>query len=223
MSRVQEISAQQLKQMDRRRFDAEYLKWVDWQWQDDWYVENATQLFYEKYKSNGIEIERLNYSISFSQGDYASFSGRVFLTEWMETVRVAPDGPTYAERYPALFAACKEDGSYMNVTGEDRRTSWRATFNEGWSGVAPCGIFANMSEADWDELVEEQAGEADVETEVLKYCDAIGGEIYDHLSDVYLEATSEEAFLDSCEANEVTFEVEIDEEECHDEICCEDQ
>lgn len=205
------LSASELKQRDPRRFDREYSKWAEWQWEDDWYVEDTKERFTRLYEDKGIEIENLHYSISFSQGDYASFSGRVFLAEWMAAVQVCPNGPTYAERYPALFLACDEDGSYMRIHGEDDRRGWRVDFREGWSGVGPSGIFANMPEEDWDALVEEQAIEADLEAEVREYCQSIGHEMYRELSDAYMEATSEKEFLASCEANNITFEIELEE------------
>lgn len=207
-----QVSASELKEMDPRRFDREYSKWVEWQWEDDWYVTNAHERYQELYKPKGIEIERLHYSISFSQGDYASFSGRVYLAEWMAAVNVAPNGPTYAERYPALYLACDGDGTYINISGEDGRRGWRTDWHEGWTGVGPQGIFKNMSDEDWDELVQEQASEADLEDEIIKYCQSIGRELYDELRDSYMEATSEEEFIASCEANDITFEVEMDEE-----------
>lgn len=208
---VAQVSASELKEMDPRRFDREYSKWVEWQWEDDWYITNTHERFQEAYKSKGIEIEKLHYCIAYSQGDYASFTGRVFLSEWMAAVNVAPNGPTYAERYPALFLACDGDGTYVNVMGEDDRRGWRSDWHEGWAHVGPQGIFANMDEEDWDELVEDQAREADLEDEIIKYCQAIGSEIYRELSDAYLDATSEEEFIASCEANDVTFEIELEE------------
>jgi hypothetical protein len=203
--------------MDPRRFDAEYLKWTEWQWQDDWPIEDAQDYFTEMYKPKGIDISELHYRIAYSQGDFASFTGRVYLAEWMAAVQTRPDGPTYAERYPALYLACCEDGSYANIRGEDDRRGWSLDWNEGWTGVGPQGIFQHMSEEDWDELVSEQDQEAGLEGEILKYCQAIGRELYDHLRDTYEDMTSEEAFIESCEANEITFDVEIE-----DEICCED-
>lgn len=197
--------------MDPRRFEREYSKWTEWQWEDDWYVEDTKERFTERYKSKGIDIERLHYCISYGQGDFASFDGRVYLAEWMQAVQTCPNGPTYAERYPALFLACAEDGSYMNVTGEDDRRGWRSDWHEGWSGVGPSGIFANMPEEDWDALVEEQASEAELEDEILKYCRSIGRDMYDELRDSYEAATSEEEFIASCEANNVTFEIELEE------------
>jgi hypothetical protein len=210
------LSAKELKEMDRRRFDREYSKWAEWQWQDEWPVECTQERFTEMYKPKGIEIEKLHYCVSFSQGDYASFSGRVFLAEWMAATQTCPDGPTYAERYPALYLACDADGSYLTVHGEDGRRGWRIDWHESWTGVGPCGIFANMPEEDWDSLVSEQDSEAGLEDEIRKYCQSIGSEMYRELSDAYLDSTSEESFIESCEANEIMFEVE----ESEDEVCC---
>lgn len=225
-SSVREVTAAELKQLDRRRFDREYLKWHEWQWDDDWIIEDTQERYANQYKLKGIDIETLHYSVSYSQGDYASFTGRVYLADWMRAVNVAPDGPTYAERWPALYLACDADGSYIDVKGEDDRRGWRADYQENWYNTPPSGIFATMPEEDWEALVLEQASEAGLETEIMKYCRSIGKDIYRDLSDYYLEATSEDAFIESCEANSVTFEIEVepeDSEEDEHEICCEDQ
>lgn len=211
-SAVVAVSANELKKMDPRRFEREYSKWVEWQWEDDWYITDAKEHYQELYKPKGIEIEELHYRISFSQGDYASFSGRVFLAEWMAAVQTCRDGPTYAERYPALYLACSEDGSYMRIHGEDDRRGWRWDLEEGWVHIGPCGIFANMPEEDWESLVEGQAEEADLGAEIREYCERIGRDLYRHLSDAYMDATSEEEFIASCEANDITFEIETEEE-----------
>jgi hypothetical protein len=208
MTSVTTVSPLELKNLDRRRFDREYSKWAEWQWQDDWYVDDTLTRFKEKYRPKGFEIEGLHYSISYSQGDFASFNGRVFLAEWMEATLTCKDGPTYAERYPALYLACSEDGSYMSIYGEDSYRGWRVDFQENWYSTAPSGIFTNLGEAAWDELVSEQSSEADLESEILRYCRSIGSEIYDELRDSYEHATSEESFIESCEANDITFEIE---------------
>ena len=210
-STTREISAVELKQMDPRRFEREYSKWCEWHWEDDWYIEDALESFRNKYQPKGFEIEQLHYRISYSQGDFSSFDGRVFLAEWMQATLTRPDGPTYAERYPALYLACDADGSYMTVRGEDERRGWRLEYQEGWFGVAPAGIFANLDDEAWEELVTEQCYEADLEAELIAYCQSIGREIYDTLRDSYEHATSEESFIESCEANNVTFEIELEE------------
>ena len=207
---VKYVTASELKEMDPRQFEREYFRWAEWAW-DDYYVEDAQSYFIDMYRPKGIEIESLRYSISYSQGDYASFDGRVFLADWMEAVPPCPGGPTYAERYPALYLACREDGSYMGVRGEDSRFGWRASFEESWMGVGPCGVFSGLDEEDWEELVADQAREAGLEVEVLRYCKDIGHELFRYLQDSYESATSEEAFIESCEANDVKFEIEVEE------------
>ena len=207
---VQVLTAEELKTADPRRFDREYSKWTEWQWQDAWFVEDAQGYFTEKYKPMGIEVSSLNYSIGYCQSDFASFDGRVYLAEWMEKMQICPDGPTYAERYPALYLACKTDGGYITVNGEDSRRGYRCDWYDVWISTAPCGIFANMPEEDWDSLLESQAAEADLEGAILERCRTIGREIYEYLRDSYEAATSEEAFIESCEANEITFEIEED-------------
>jgi hypothetical protein len=201
------VTAEKLKSSDPKRFQKEYLKWSEWQWQDDWYIDNTLERFQNKYRPKGFEIEELHYRISYSQGDYGSFSGRVIPAEWMEATLTCPDGPSYAERYPALYLACSEDSSYMNIKGADGRRDWRVDYQEGWYGVAPSGIFAGLSEMDWDELVAAQCYEADLEEKLIAYCRSIGTEIYDELRDAYEDATSEESFIESCEANDITFEI----------------
>jgi hypothetical protein len=202
------ISAEELKEKDPRRFEKEYSRWTEGQWDSAWYVEDTEAYFKEKYKRHGIEIETLNYSLGYSQGDYASFDGRVFLDEWMATVRIIPDGPTYAEAYPALFLACQEDGSSVTIDGEDSRRGWRTNLRESWWGVVPQGIFAGLDDEAWSELVAEQLSSADLEEEVRKYCEAIGREIYKMLQESYEAETSEEAFIESCDINGVTFDIE---------------
>lgn len=206
---IQTLTASELKTADPRRFEREYFKWIEWQW-DDFYAEDTQAFFKEKYEPFGIDIHDIRYSLGYCQSDFASFNGRVDLAKWMEKVQVCPDGPTYAERYPALYLACQEDGSYIRVTGQDGRRGWHLDMYECAKGVAPCGIFANMSEEDWDALVEEQYEEADLDNKVRQYCKDIGHELYDALIDSYEAVTSEDAFIESCEVNEITFEVEED-------------
>lgn len=207
------VTAKELKKTDPRRFEKEYSKWTEWQWEDDWYIENTLERMKDKYRPKGFEIEQLHYRVSYSQGDFGSFSGRVFLAEWMEATYTRKDGPTYAERYPALYLACSEDGSYMTIRGEDGRRGWRMEYQESWYSTAPSGIFANLDEEAWDGLVVDQCYEADLEAEMIAYCQRVGREIYDELRDAYDHATSEESFIESCEANDVRFEIETEEEE----------
>lgn len=217
---TKQVTAEELQTADPRRFEKEYSKWVEWQWDDMGYVEDIQAQFHARYAPMGIDITDLHYSLGYCQSDFASFDGRVNIAEWMKVVPTCPDGPTYAERYPALYLAWQGDGGYMTIYGAANRRGWRADYQDDLvSNIAPCGIFANMPEEDWEALLIEQISEADLEREVLEYCKAIGRELYDSLVDSYESVTSEDAFIESCEAYEVTFEIELEGD--GDEVCSE--
>jgi hypothetical protein len=63
----------------------------------------------------------------------------------------------------------------------------------------------------WVELVEDQSGSLDVEAEIKSTCERFMSEMYYKLRDEYEHLTSEESFIESCECNEITFEIEGEE------------
>ena len=77
--------------------------------------------------------------------------------------------------------------------------------------TAPSGVFSDLPQTDWEELVDAQADAADMEDSVLTWCKDLAHELYINLRDEYEWRTSKEAFLESCECNEITFEVEWEE------------
>jgi hypothetical protein len=67
----------------------------------------------------------------------------------------------------------------------------------------------------WDVLVEEQYYAAGLEDELQSYVDDACRDLYQRLRDEADHLLSEESFIESCECNEITFEIE---EEDH-EVC----
>lgn len=206
------LTIKELKEHDPKRYEREYYKWCEadhYQIDTQWVLED----FQQKYKPSGVHIEELHWNVSYSQGDYGSFDGRVFLAEWMAATKYSAE-ETYAEKFPALYLACDEDGSYLKIEGRQWRSRWYVDFNEHWYTVSPKGIFANLEEDAWDALVEDQASDADLEAEVREFCENIGQEIYDSIRDEYDEMTSYASFEEYCAWNELTFEVENEDEIC---------
>jgi hypothetical protein len=154
---------------------------------------------------------KLQFSLSYSQGDYATFEGRIDVHTWMD---VTKDGElTYAEKYPALRLAIEDYGDYASVTTYNRNCVARVNLDGGCIGnTYAAGIFAGLEAEAWDELVEEQYDEAGLEQALQDYVDDISQELYTDLRDEYEYRTSEESFIESCECNDVTFET--DDEEC---------
>lgn len=147
------------------------------------------------------------FSLSYSQGDYATFEGRIMVWEWMEATK---DGPqTYAEKYPALFLAAQDYGDWASVNTWHRSCNARVTYDAHLVGnTYPEGVFSGLDQEAWDELVEEQVDAAGLEQAMQDYVDDISRQLYRDLRAEYEHLTSEESFIESCECNDVTFEIE---------------
>ena len=201
---MRDVTAKELKELDPRRFKEEYYKWqeyaADYDWAD-WIKDNYTA----DMRVEGIKIDNFYWDISYSQGDGANFDGHAVVHEWMEA------NPQYAEQYPALYLACKQDGSYVSVRTGNRGHNMHFNLNESWWGTDPCGIFHMLDKDTWVELVDDQAGFLDVEAEIRSTCERFMQDMYYKLRDEYEHITSEESFIESCECNEVTFEIEGEE------------
>lgn len=200
------ITPEELKKLHPKRFEKEYYKWVEYATHHDW-ADWIKEDFEAEMKCVGIHVDNFWWDISYSQGDGASFDGHVKLHEWMADTK-AMDDQTYAELYPALYLACKQDGSYIGVGTRNRGHYLSLAFNESWWGTDPEGIFNGLDKDTWVELVEDQASSASLEDEIRSTCERFMKDMYYKLRDEYAEITSEDAFVESCEINGITFEVE---------------
>ena len=191
---------EELKTLHPKRFKKEYEAWQEHAIYDDW-----ADWIKEDYESQmlceGIKVDNFEWDISYSQGDGAAFNGHVVVHEWMEA------NPQYMEQYQALYLACKQDGSYVTLrTG--RGMYMHANLNESWWGTDPEGIFNGLDKDTWVELVDDQSGAANPEDEIKSTCERFMSDMYRTLRDEYENITSEDAFVESCDANGVTFELE---------------
>lgn len=203
------VTAKELKELDPKRFDREYWEWREnsplW---DDWY-EYVEQNFTDDMAARGVRVDDIQFSLSYSQGDYASFIGRVDVSHWMQCNKWH-DVP-YSEEFPALFLAVDQDGSYMLVETSNRGHQ-RYDFRDCTYNTEPCGLFQHLEQEAWETLIEEQSDSADLESNLEAWCNARSHELYCKLRDEYEHYTSEESFIDSCECNDVTFELETEDE-----------
>lgn len=200
------ITAQELQSADPKRFQKEYLKWteyaIDYEWWD--YMQDRLK---EDLAPAGVTVERLLFSLSYSQGDYAAFEGRINLGMWMEVNKCG--GQTYAEKYPALHLAAQDYGDWASVNTWNRSCGAKVTYDAHLVGnTYPEGVFSGLDQEAWDGLVEEQMDAAGIEQALQDYVYAISDELYTDLRDEYEHLTSEESFIESCECNDVTFEIE---------------
>lgn len=203
---MSKLTAQELQRTDPKRFQREYSEWCEYAVDYDWWDWTEERLR-ETLAPAGVRVERILFSLSYSQGDYATFEGRINIDMWMEVIQ---DGEqTYAEKYPALHLAIRDYGDYASVSTQGHT---RVNFDGNVVGnTCPTGIFSALDQEAWDELVEEQYLAAGLETALQDYVDDISHQLYRDLQDEYEHLTSEESFIESCECNDVTFEIE---EEC---------
>jgi hypothetical protein len=199
------LTARDLQKTDPKRFQKEYLEWtnygVDYDWWD--YMEERLK---ENTAIDGVRVERIEFRLSYSQGDYATFTGSIDVAMWMEANTYG--GQTYAERFPALYLSARDIGDDALVTTW-RQSNARVNYDGNLVGnTYPRGIFSALEQDAWDELIEEQYDMAGLEQALQDYVDNISAELYTDLREEYEHLTSEESFIESCECNDITFEIE---------------
>lgn len=195
------VTAKELQTHHQKRFQKEYSKWAEYAPDHDWweYVEEG---FKEDVRPFGVTIgpNDMHFSLGYSQSDYAAFTGRIDIADYMQA-------KGWDVEYPALYLAVKDCGDYATVS--DRRSSARVNYNGACIGnTYPAGVFKNLEQDAWDELIEEQYYAAGLEDELQSYVDEVCNDLYKRLRDEYEHLTSEESFIEHCECNEVTFEIE---------------
>ena len=158
--------------------------------------------FKENAAAKGVHVVQIGFGLSYSQGGYASFEGRISVPEWMEA-------KGYDETYPALYLAALDYGEFALVSDRSRG-SWPRVNLDGMvvGNTYPTGIFKHLEQEAWDELVEAQYSSAGLEDEMQSEVEALCRKLYSDLCDEYEHLSSEESFIESCECNEITFELE---------------
>ena len=187
--------------MAPKRFQEEYSKWCEYALDYDWW-----DYIYEGFAADvrpfGVTIEPhgIYFSVSHCQSDYAAFTGRIDVAEYMQAKGLD-------ERYPALYLAVDDCGDYATVS--EMRSHGRVNYDGGCVGnTYPAGVFQHLEQGAWDELVSEQYYEASLEDELQSYVNDVCRDLYQRLRDECDHLTSEESFIESCECNEITFEIE---------------
>lgn len=191
------MNVTELREHDPKRFQREYDKWQEHTPDYDWW-DCIEESFIENCANQGVRVDKITFSGFYSQGDGAAFTGRVDVYQWMEQ-----KGQHIT--HPAAYLACKDDGSYVSLeTG--RGNNMRANLEQWANQTAPSGMFKGLEQEAWEELVDEQISDLSIEDEVLSFCNDLAQELYTDLRDEYEQLTSEETFIEHCEANEITFE-----------------
>ena len=205
---MQHITVQELQTQHLNRFKKEYESWREYALDYDWW-DYVVEGFAEDVRPFGVTIgpNDVHFSVSHCQSDYAAFQGRIDIADYMRE-------KGWDETYPALYLAVSDCGDYATVS--ERRSNARVNYDGACIGnTYPAGVFQHLEQDAWDELVEEQYYAAGLEDELQSYVDEVCTDLYRRLRDECDHLLSEESFIESCECNDITFEIE---EENH-EIC----
>lgn len=198
------LTARELREHDPSEFEREYYEWQEYAGGYEWW-DFLYDVFKEDMAKFGVWVEDITFRLAYSQGDGAAFIGRINFSDWMKC-----EG--YAEKYPVLYLDARAYGAYANPRNH-HHSEYISYVNLEYSpgNCYPEGVFADLPQADWDELAEEQYAAEDWEKLLVEWCRDKADDLYHKLVAEYEYLTSEDAFIESCEANEVTFEIEGEE------------
>lgn len=197
------LTVRELKDMDPKRFEKEYYRWCENEPYDDW-AECIEGDFRVRHAPQGVEAYSVWFSLHGPDG-YACFSGVVHAAKLMKHLKLD-------EEYLPLYLAMESDGSRFRVSGS-RRGGMQVDFDGVPGDTEPMGVFSTLDQEAWENLLREQLEESDLESVAEEFCDDICHELYKELEQEYEHMTSEESFIESCEINDVTFEIEIEGDE----------
>jgi hypothetical protein len=174
---------------------------------DDWYEPIYAQYIGDKeLEAKGMFVDQIHYSGFYSQGDGASWTGRINLDDFI-THYVKPEHPD-AGRYMALLALMQEEwisvraliyttsfmyvhSGGMRLEGVDVMADIDADDND---SVFTQGIFQGAGINDVARAIGVEGLVNDLEEWVLKEAKSLADEIYIALRDEYEHYTSEETF-----------------------------
>lgn len=186
-----------LKETDHDRYLKKYYDWCRWVPDDDWW-EWVQEGFTEDCKPLGIRVDEIQFD-----NHNAAFTGKVNVAEWMKSQKLD-------EKWYPLYLAYDYDDSYVLV-GAGYRCNLTLTWYDSLPRVPPIGVFSEMPEQDWEDMLQEMIMQFDPDTELRDSLAGLCDDLASRLQQAYEDETSEEQFIESCEINEVTFEEDEDE------------
>lgn len=203
MHKTTELTVTELRDWYPERFEKEYHDWLTYQPYEGWseYLEGD---FRERHAPQGVDARSIWFSLH-RQGAGAAFTGVVYVAKFMQHMKLD-------ETYLPLYLAVCDDGSYVKVHNSRMNNVQLAFDGAAWD-TAPSGVFSELSQDAWCELINEQWDASKIEVLIEDFCNDICHTLYKELEAEYDALTSEEEFIASCEANEITFEIDTGEEE----------
>jgi len=201
MASVREVDIHELKTLNPKRFEKEHMDFLANGPYPDWWDTIEDEFRREMYELD-VTVDEITFEgLDWGHAD-ANWSGQIGLAYLMKHTGLD-------ERYPALYLAVEHDRSwaYVRLTGRNRNRM-EVELQEATRYVMPCGIFSELDEDAWEALIDEQITEADLPSVAEKFAQDKADALLDALQSEWDHISSEEYFIESCEINEVKFEIE---------------
>ena len=205
MASAREVDIHELKALDPKRFEKEHQNFLDTGLYHEWW-DAVEDDFKQQMDELGVQVADIQFEgIDYGHAD-AVWTGSLHLAPFMK--RTGLD-----ERYPALYLAVEHDRAWARVY----LTGWRnktleVDIQETTRFMAPLGIFSELDEEVWEELLDDQWRESGIEEAVREFAQEKADVLLDALRSEWDHISSEEYFIESCEINEVKFELEVEDE-----------
>jgi len=198
------LTAAQLKEKDPRLFEKEYYSWLGYAADYGWWEYHTDAFEKEMQEKYDMYVDSVDFEENY--GWRVAAKGTIKLHLLMEHLGLK-------EKYLPLWYDAANYGAVVSFGSGRIGVTQRVSGIDYTPGNCyPDGVFKGMDQEAWDELVAEQFDAEDWEELALKWIEPHVDELAKQLEQEYEYATSEEEFLASCEANEVTFEVEGDDD-----------
>lgn len=218
MAKTIEVGIHQLKEHSEKQYQKEYEKWVESWWHWDYDVEWIKEGLKEDFK--WLDVDAIHCSVSYSQGDYAYFTGCVLLDKFLDEFDT--DNEYFVLREAMRMNDC---GDVMQIRNSPRWGSnadfddieWKA---DDWaidddevvkSFTDHKSVLEGMNYSEYYDICQEMI--CNLQTWAKEVCEQEFNRLYYTIRDDIEYQTSEEQFIEWCESMDEKFEVEVDDDE----------
>lgn len=195
MTDKEPMSLRDMQIKNPKEFARRYNDWVANSFEYDWW-DSVEADFKEDMKPLGLDVSSIHFCLSYGQGDYASVTGTLDMHRWMQAAG-------YGESHLALTTDAKEYGAYWRCCQTHHGRAYSADLRYEPGNTRPSGIFSDLPQEAWDELVLEQFESEDWDRLATEWVRERCEELYRLLRDEYEYLTSEEQFIEQGEECEI--------------------
>lgn len=212
------IDIKELKADHPETYQKEYERYCRMQWEfpleESFYVEGLNE------DNKWLDVSGILYSVSYSQGDYAQFTGRVYLEKFLDTFDT--ENEYFVLREALKMGDCDaymiiSRSNYYRGGASFDTIEWRAydgaDIDDDWvvkDVNQTTALLGDMNYQDYYNVCMELTG--DLEEWVKGKCESLFSKLYDDIKSELNYQMSEEAFVEWAESMDEQFEVEVEDE-----------